>query len=131
MELFWKSSAWILIGLFLTLMLGKQERDMGILLVIAVCSLTAIAAVQTLEPVLDFFSELQSFTHLDSNMLRLLFRLIGIGLIAELIALICSDAGYASFGKTIHLLASATILCQSIPVFETMVQLIRDILGGL
>lgn len=130
MELFWKAAAGILIALIIVLTLGKQQ-DMGTLLTIAVCCMTGIAAMQLLEPVLDFLYELQILTYMDGGVLRTLFRLVGIGLVAEIVAMICSDAGCASIGKTLQVLASSVILYLSIPIFQSLVDLIREIMGGL
>ena len=131
MDLFWKASAGILIALILVLTLGKQQRDMGTLLTIAVCCMTAIAAMKLLEPILDFLYELQHLTYMEGNVLKTLFRLVGIGLVAELVAMICSDAGCTSLGKTLQLLASSVILYLSIPIFQSMIELIQSIMGGL
>jgi len=131
MDLFWKASAGILIALILVLTLGKQQQDMGTLLTIAVCCMTGIAAIQLLEPVMDFLYELQTLTYMEGSILKTLFRLVGIGLVAELVAMICADAGCASLGKTLQLLASSVILYLSIPIFQSMLELIREIMGML
>ena len=131
MELFWKTSGCILVTLILVLTLGKQQQDMGTLLAIAVCCMTGIAAIQFLDPVLDFIYELQSLTFVDLSVLKTLFRLVGIGLVAELIALICSDAGCASLGKSLQLLASSVVLYMSIPIIQSLIDLICEIMGGL
>lgn len=130
MELFWKAAAGILMALIFVLTLGKQQ-DMGTLLTIAVCCMTGIAAMQLLGPVLDFLYELQILTYMDGSVLKTLFQLVGIGLIAELVAMICSDAGCASLGKTLQVLASSVILYLSIPIFQSLIDLIQEIMGGL
>lgn len=131
MTLFWKASAAILVAQILILALDKQQRDMGVLVAIAACCITAIAALEFLEPVVDFLYEIQSLSRLDAGILRTLLQIVGVGFTSELIAMICADAGNASLGKSIQFLASSVILYWSIPVFESMLDLIRDILGGL
>lgn len=131
MDVFWKLSAGVLIALVLILTLQKQTQDMGVLLTIAVCCMTAIAAVQILEPVLDFLLEIQIYANMDSGILRSVLQMVGVGLTAELIALICSDAGCSSLGKNIQILGSSVILYLSIPIFENMIELIQRIMFGL
>lgn len=131
MELFWKAAAGVLIALILVLTLGKQQQDVGTLLTIAVCCMTGIAAMHLLEPVLDFLHDLQLLTYMDESILKTMFRIVGIGLVAELVAMICSDAGCSSLGKTLQMLASSVILYLSIPIFQSMGDLIREIMGGL
>lgn len=131
MELFWKTSAGILICLILTLTLSKQERDLAVLLSIAACSMTAIAALQVLEPVLDFLYELYFLTSDNENMIKILLQIVGIALVAEFVSLLCTDAGNASLGKCLHLLSLAVILYLSIPVMESMLDLIHEIMEGI
>ena len=124
MDLFWKATAAVLIALILMLVLGKQEKDLSILLAIAVCCITGATAMKILTPVLDFLYALQTLAGVEEG-------LVGIGLAAEIVGMICADAGYASLGKNIQILASSLILYLSIPILEGMIELIREILGGL
>lgn len=131
MEIFGKSAAGFLIALILILSLGKEERSIGLLLTIAVCCMAGITVLQLMEPVLDFLQALQHLIHTESSILTIVFKLVGISTISELVAMICSDAGCSSLGKGLQMLASAVLLYLSIPVFEMMIGLIREIMGGL
>jgi hypothetical protein len=52
-------------------------------------------------------------------------------LIGELAGLICSDAGNAALAKSIQILTTAVILWLSIPLFESLLDLVQAILGEL
>jgi hypothetical protein len=56
---------------------------------------------------------------------------IGIGILSEISALICADAGNSSLGKALQILGGTAMLWLSLPVFRTLVDLIRSILGAL
>ena len=131
MDLFWKTSASILISLILILTLQKQSQDMALLLTTVVCVLAGIASIQTLLPVLDFLYELHTLVSMEDHFLKLLLKIAGIGLVAELVCLLCADAGNSSLGKTVHFLASSVILYLSIPILQGMLDLLQDVLGGL
>lgn len=131
MEVFWKAVASVLISVILVLTLGKQERDISVLLTIAVCCATGMAALQLLEPLLDFLYSLQVLTYLDSSILKILYKLVGISLVCEITSTVCADAGYSSFGKSIQFLTSAAILYLSIPILRMFITLIQDIMGGI
>jgi hypothetical protein len=45
--------------------------------------------------------------------------------------MVCADAGNASLGKVLQILASAVILWLSLPVFTALIELIQKILGEL
>lgn len=129
MGLFWKATAAVLITVVLVLAQGKQGQDFGLLLTMAVCSMVCFLAISYLEPVLDFLRELESLSQLQGDMLGILLKAVGIGLVAELAAMICTDGGNASLGKTLQMLGGAAILCLSLPILRAMLDLIRQILG--
>lgn len=129
MELFWKTAAGVIIAAALALQLGKQE--MGMLLKIAACTMAAAAAISYFRPVIDFLNELEKIGDLRSDFLLILLKSVGIGLTAEVASMACTDAGSPSLGKALNLLGTAAILYQSLPVFTTMIDLIRQIAGGV
>lgn len=131
MELFFKAAGAALITCVLTLVLNRQEKDFALMLTIAVCAMGVMILVSFLEPVLSFLRQLQSLGDLNADMLSILLKALGIGLVAEIAGLVCGDAGNASLGKTMQLLGGAVILWQSIPVFQMLMDLITQILGDV
>ena len=131
MDIFLKTSAGVILALILMLTLSKQGKDISLLLTIIVCAMVAGLAITYLRPVVDFLSRLQTIGNLDSQMFSVLLKAVGIGLIAELVNLICSDAGNASLGKGLQLLSTAVILCLSIPLFDELIELLDTILGAI
>lgn len=121
----------ILIAVVLGLAVGKREKDISVLLTMAVCCMTAMIAVSYLEPVLDFLWELESVGNIQKGFLGILLKAVGIALIAEVAGMICSDAGNGSLGKTLQMLGSEVILYLSIPIYNALLTLIREILGEL
>lgn len=124
-----KAAACALITLILGLALAKQEMDASLLLTIAACCMVVTAAAVYLEPVIDFFQELQSLGQLDSGLLGILLKAVGIGLLAEITGLICADAGNAALGKALQVLAGAMVLWLSIPLLRSLMELVQEILG--
>lgn len=131
MDAFWKAAAGVLLAVILGLTIGKQEKDIAALLSIAVCCMVAILAVNYLEPVFDLLRELESVGELQGDMLGILLKAAGIVLVTELAGMICSDAGNGSLGKMLQMLGSAAVLYLSVPIFNVLLTLIRDILGEL
>lgn len=131
MGTFFQASAAVLVASVVGLCIAKQGKEMTSLLTIAVCAMVMLAAVTFLKPVLDFLRELEELGNLNADMVQILFKVVGIGLVSEIAAMICADAGYTSMGKALQMLASAVILWLSIPVFQALLELIRQILGGI
>lgn len=126
MDLFWKAVGTVLIAAVLGLILGK---DIALLLSMAVCAMGLAVAIAYLQPVLTFLQQIQSFASVGDNILTVLFKVLGIGLIGEIVSMVCSDAGMASFGKMLKILSCAGILWVSLPLFQSVLSLLQQILG--
>lgn len=129
MELFWKATAAILLAMILGLALGKQQKDLHILLSVAVCCMTGLASMSVLEPVLSFLHEVAAFTEIGNEYITALIKIVGIALVSELVSMLCADAGSSSLGKSLQFASSATILYLSIPIFSAVFSVIRELLG--
>lgn len=131
MEIFVKGCALVLLTVVLVLSLGSRGKEYGMVLGILACVLLAMGAMQYLQPVIAFLSRLESIGGLDSGMMGILLKISGIGILSEIIMLICTDSGNASLGKALQLMSSAVILWLSLPVFQMLLELIENILGGI
>ncbi len=131
MELYFKAVAAVLITAVIGLVLSKQNKDMSALLAILVCCMVATVAMQFLESILGFFDELEAMIQIDDSLLQILLKIVGVGIIGELAALICNDAGNAALGKSLQILSGILVLWLALPLLRTMLELINEILGGL
>ena len=131
MGLYWKMLAAVLITVILVPVLEKQGKDMAVVLIAVVCCMAGAATFVFLEPVISFLYELQSVTYLDSETLKTLLKLVGVGLMGEIVSIICTDAGCSALGKGLQILTAALILSLSVPIMDSLTDLIREILGGI
>lgn len=119
----------VLLAVVLGLVLNKQNKDMSLLLTMAVCAMVLIAAVVYLQPVLDFVNRLKIVGDLDSDMLQIILKSVGIALVGEIAGMICNDSGFGAMAKAIRILSTATILWLSIPLMESLLELLQKIMG--
>ena len=131
MDIMVKAAACVLLAMVLYWMLAKQDKDVSVLLSTAVCAMIAGAAVQEFEPVLSFLKRLGDSAQLDIQLLQVLFKAVAIGLIGEITGLICSDAGNSALAKTLQLLSSIVVLMLSLPLFETLLELVEGLLATI
>ena len=131
MVLFWKTAAGILIAVVLVLAVGKQEKDIALLLTLAVTIMSSLAAFTYLEPVLDFLYRLEQLGDLQSGVLGLLLKITGVSIVTELTAMLCRDSGNGTLAQGMQLLGGAVILSLSLPILETMLDLIQMMMGEL
>ena len=118
-----------LIGLILVLVVGRQSRDLGMLLSLAVCVLLALGAMDFLEPVMELLDELKRLGELDGGAVGILLRCAGIGMVSELAGLLCADAGEGAMGKALQICANAAILWLSLPLLRQVLTMIGEVLA--
>ena len=118
-----------LIGLILVLVVGRQSRDLGMLLSLTVCVLLALGAMEFLEPVMELLNELKRLGELDGGAVGILLRCAGIGIISELAGLLCADAGEGAMGKALQICANAAILWLSLPLLRQVLTMIGEVLA--
>ena len=131
MVIFLQAAAGVLVASVLGLTLAKQNKEMTILLTIAVCCMVMMAALGFLQPVLELLRQLESIGNLNTEMVQILFKVVGIALVSEIASMICADAGNVSLGKALQMLGSMVVLWLSIPAFQALLSLIQQILGDL
>lgn len=121
----------VLLSVILCLALGKQGKEMGLLLTLAVCAIVGTLAIGYMRPVIEFVQQLRAIGQLDIGMLEILLKVVGIGIIGEIVSMVCSDAGNAALGKSLQLLSTAVILWLSLPLLTQLLELMQQILGGI
>ena len=131
MELFLKAAGSALITVILAMALEKQGKDMALLLGIAATVMVVTVSIGYLTPVLDFLKKLNELGNLDGTLVGTLFKILGIGLLGEICAMVCADAGRGSLGKALQITSGAAILWLSIPIFTALIELIQKIMGEL
>ncbi len=119
----------MLLAVILTLALGSNGKQSAMLLTIAVCCMIGVVAMSYLKPVLDFIRQLQAVAQFDNEMLEILLKVVGIGIVGQVASLICTDAGSAALGKSLQLLSSGVILWLSLPLLTGLLELVQQILG--
>ena len=120
-----------MVSLILYLILSRQSKDVSAVFSIAVCCAVAIIAFTYFAPVIDFLKELQSAGDLDSELMGVLLRVVGIGILGEIIGLLCADAGNAALARTFQVLSVIMILWVSLPILQGVFELIEDVLTAI
>ncbi len=131
MDIFIKAAAGVLIAVVVSLILSREGKDFSILLVICVSFMVGVTALSYVEKILEFIRSLESVGNLNSQLLAILFKSVGIGLICEITTMICADSGNSALGKMIQILSTVVILWLCIPLFSKLLELIQQVLGGI
>lgn len=131
MDIFLKATAGVIMAVVVSLILSKNGKDYGILLIICVCSMVCLAAFSYIERIIDFIREIQQLGNISSNFIEVLLKAAGIGLLTEITVMICNDSGNTALGKVVHMLSTAVILWLCIPLFTKMMDLVSSVLNNI
>ncbi len=131
MNVFWKAAAGILTAVILWINLSKSNKDVSVLISLAVCAMAIITSAAFLQPLVSFVKKLRGIGELDGDLVSVVLKVVGVGIVTEIAVLICKDAGNESMGKTLQFVSATAILWMSIPVFEKLLDLLDRILGAL
>lgn len=131
MSTFFQVTGGVLIAVVLGLTLTKYGKDFSVALILIVSCMVIAVMAAYLSPVIDFVKELLRLGELQEDLLIPVLKATGIGIIAELASLICADSGNSALGKSIQILAVAVILWVSLPLLQSLMELMQRMLGTI
>lgn len=129
MSVIYKTVGIAMIAVVLCLFVGKQNKDIAVLLSIAACGIILFHALSYMDAILAFIDDLTAIANMDRTFLQILLKCVGIGLITEIAALFCSDAGNSALGKAIQIMSVCGIIWTALPLFTSLIDLLSNILG--
>ena len=129
MDIFVKSCGLILVAVILSIVLSNNNKSFHFVITIAVCCFVGISALDLLRPVIVFFNTLEKQGNWNKDILQVLVKCVGVGILSDITSGVCNDSGNGAMAKSLKLLSSAIILWLSIPLFEGLLDLVNSILG--
>ena len=131
MELLLKSIICGIVTVILTLVIPSDRKEVKILLGVVGCCVLAAAAAYYLQPLVEFVLRVEKTGRLNSQMIDIIWKVVGVGIISEIASLICKDMGNSSLGKMIQFISTASIFWLTIPLFQEFIDLIENVLEQL
>ena len=128
MDTFLRLVGGVLIAVVLGVTLSRQSQDITLVLSISVCCMVVMVAAVFLTPVMDLIRRLQQLAQLEEGALNTVLKAVGIGLVGEIAALVCGDAGNAALSKAVQIATASAVLWLSVPLMEELLVLIREVL---
>ena len=130
MDIYFKITACVFVGVIICLVLTKQNKDIATLLGIFVCCMVAMVAFSFFSPVIDFLNKMQELTGVDQNLFLIMLKTVGIALTGEIASMICADAAYSAMGKALQILSACVVLWISLPLFTMLIELIESVMNN-
>ena len=129
MEAFWKAAGIIMMTVILSVVLRKSQQEFSLVLTLTACCAVILVASQYLKAIIDFLWRLGNAITDLNPFTSILLKITGAALATEFTCHICADTGNSSMGKMMQILGNIVILFLSLPVFESFLAVIQDIMG--
>lgn len=128
MDGFWKAAALMILTIILGVSIGKSEKEFTVVLSVTACCMVVMIAMQYLSEVITFLWKLED-SFIDSfPYLETLLKITGVALVTELTGMISTDAGNSSLAKAMQILGISVILFLSLPLFESLLTIVQELL---
>ncbi len=128
MEAALKLTALGLTAALLALVVKKQSPELALALSLCACALGAGLLLKGIVPVLNLARSLADRAELDGSLTAPLWKCLGLGLLTELAAAVCADAGQSALAKLVELGGGLLCLVVSLPLLQAVLALIEELL---
>lgn len=128
MEAALKLTALGLTAALLALVVKKQSPELALALSLCACALGAGLLLKGIVPVLNLARSLADRAELEGSLTAPLWKCLGLGLLTELAASVCADAGQSALAKLVELGGGLLCLAVSLPLLQAVLALIEELL---
>lgn len=114
--------------LVLGLFLKEQNRTISLLLVIFSCIALAFQSVGAIAEIIKSLNDMASQLSETSAYIKIMFKVLGIALIAQLVSDLCRDCGESALAGQTETAAKILIITMIIPLVEAVISIISGLL---
>ena len=130
MDTFVKISALTAVAVVFCVLLHDWQRPMSALLSIFVCAGILGLGISFLKPIFEVFQRLQKLSGISDELTKPLMKVVGIGLLSNIMTGICTDAGETALGKTLEIAGILLSVHASLPLILSVSELVERLIGG-
>ena len=120
-----------MLTVFLTMILSSHRKEYTILLIVLVCVTVCVICMGYVEDIVSFLHQLEQAGNLNSDIVKTLIKVVGIGFLSEITVMICTDSGNGTLGKVLQMTASCLIIWLCIPLFTEFLSIINEVLNNI
>ena len=109
------------------LLLKKQNPELALPLVLAVCAGAFTVMVGLLGPILKLLEEAKRLSGLSDMLFYPVVKSVGIGFCARLTGELCGDSGQCSLARCVEPVAAVCALYAALPLMETLLDMLEEL----
>ena len=130
MEQFLQALVIAVIGIILGAVIKKSHKELALLLSLGCCVLIGILVIRMIDPILSFFTRLREMAGLEKGLMKPVMKSVGIGLLTQITARICTDGGESAVASLIELCGGVLALYVALPLLEAVLEMVQGMSGG-
>lgn len=111
------------------ILLKQTKPELSLVVSVAGGVILLLFSVDYVKEAFSFFQELTQLTGVDSELFKILFKMLGIGYLLEFSCDILVDFGQNSLADRLALCGKIFLLLLSIPVLKDVLTLMKDLIG--
>lgn len=111
------------------LVLKAVKPELALAVTIAGSVILLLFVFDLLRDTVSIFSQIAETTGIDSSLVKILLKMLGIGYLVEFSAGILNDFGQSSLADKLIFCGKIIVLVLAIPILESMLSLIVKLLG--
>ena len=119
-----------LAGVMLALMLRQQKSEYALYISLAAAVLILVFSAGRLAAVMETIQKIEAYIRIDSAMVKILVKMIGITYVAEFATGICRDAGFGALGNQIEMFARLSLMAVSVQVLLALLETVEGLFGA-
>ena len=117
-----------LIGAILSILLRNSKPEFSMLIPVVVSFTVLACAMPYLIRITEELSRMASSAGINSSYMRIVIKVIGISYLVCITAELCKDAGENAIAAKIELGGKLIILAMAIPIINSLLNLVKEII---
>ena len=112
----------------LSVILRQYNKEYSLYISLAVSIIIFLAIIGSITPVVELIQELSSFSKIEPQYLSSLLKALSISYITQLASDCCKDSGENAIASKIDLAGKIAILLISVPLFDAIIGIVKDLI---
>lgn len=117
-----------LITCIAALIIKPVRSDFAMLISMVGGMIILVMILSSLATAINLISSIANQTGIDSNLLSLVFKIIGVGYLTEFTASLCADTGSSGLGDKVLLGGKVVILVMALPIITSILSIVMELL---
>ncbi len=117
-----------LITCIAALIIKPVRSDFAMLISMVGGVIILVMILSSLATAINLISSIANQTGIDSNLLSLVFKIIGVGYLTEFTASLCADTGSSGLGDKVLLGGKVVILVMALPIITSILSIVMELL---